>query len=187
MSDPIQIPTERLTLAEFYAWADQQPEGRYELQDGRVVAMAPERAAHVQAKTQAWLALRNAIRAAGLPCVAYGNGLAVEAADGRSYQPDALVNCGERLPGSALVAPNPVIVVEVGSPSTSRVDSTSKFADYMRPPVLRHYVILDAVKRIVIHHRRQDDGTILSRILGAGPLALDPPGLTIQVEALFED
>ena len=124
MSEPIQLPTERMTLAEFYAWAERQPEGRYEPQHGPVVAMAPMWRGMSRPSPQAWSALRNAIRAAGLPCVADGDGLAVEVADGRAYPPDALVKCGERLPGSALVASNPVIVVEVGSPSTSRVDST---------------------------------------------------------------
>lgn len=187
MAEPTEIPTHRMTVTEFFAWADEQPSGRYELLDGEVVAMAPERVAHVQAKAAAWLALRNAVRDAGIPCTAFGDGLAVEIGPGTAYQPDALVNCGDRLPGAAMVAPNPVIVVEVASPSTSRVDAIAKFRDYMTVAAVRHYLIVDPDKRITIHHAKAPDGRIATAILGTGTLALDPPGITIRVEDLFED
>jgi Uma2 family endonuclease len=79
------------------------------------------------------------------------------------------------------------VVVEVTSPSNSRVDLTTKFADYFRVPSVRHYLIVHLAKRIVIHHRRRDDGGIESAVLGAGPVVLDPPGITIRVEDLFAD
>jgi Uma2 family endonuclease len=44
MSTPdMRVP--RMKVPEFLSWADKQPDGkRYELVDGEVVAMAPERA-----------------------------------------------------------------------------------------------------------------------------------------------
>jgi Uma2 family endonuclease len=42
-----------------------------------------------------------------------------------------------------MTAPNPVIVVEVLSPSTRGIDTTVKLADYFRVSGLRHYVIVD--------------------------------------------
>ena len=40
----------RMTPDQFIAWTMQQPEGeRYELVDGEVLAMAPERAGHTRA------------------------------------------------------------------------------------------------------------------------------------------
>ncbi|MDO9707848.1 Uma2 family endonuclease [Paracraurococcus lichenis] len=187
MAEPTKIPTHRMTLAEFYAWAAAQPDGRYELFDGKVAAMAPERAAHAATKAQAWLALRNAIRAAGLPCQAFVDGLAVEVSESRSYLPDVVVNCGERVAPESLVAPTPVIVVEVASPSTARIDLVRKLPDYFRIPSIQHYLILDADSRMAIHHRRVPDGTHATWIAGSGSLVLDPPGITIRVEDLFED
>jgi Uma2 family endonuclease len=35
-----------MTAAEFLAWADTQPKGRFELVRGEIVAMAPEKARH---------------------------------------------------------------------------------------------------------------------------------------------
>ena len=187
MAEPIQIPTERMTRAEFYAWAEAQPGGKFELIDGQVVAMAPERAAHGTTKLLVTIALRNAMLQAGIPCQVFVDSLAVAVNDTVSYQPDALVNCGERLDPNTLVAPAPVIVVEVASPSTARIDAVRKLPDYFRVPSIQHYLILDTVQRMVIHHRRVPDGSHATWIAGTGPLLLDPPGITIRVEDLFEE
>jgi Uma2 family endonuclease len=42
---------------EFRLWYEAQPRGRYERMDGRIVAMAPERVAHVRIKAAVWKAL----------------------------------------------------------------------------------------------------------------------------------
>ena len=42
-----------------------------------------------------------------------------------------------------------------------------------------------AYKRVVIHHHLVEDGRIESRFLQEGPLSLDPPGLTIEVQDTF--
>ena len=57
----------RMNVTEFITWATVQPEGqRYELSQGELVAMAPERNRHVVVKQETWLALRNAIAEAKL-------------------------------------------------------------------------------------------------------------------------
>jgi len=186
MADPIQVPPGPMRVAEFLSWAEQQPEDRFELSEGEVVAMAAEQVAHIRTKNLVWLALRNAIREAGAPCEAHGDGLSVKISETSAYRPDALVHCGEPLARTALVAPHPVVVIEVTSPSTSRVDAIAKFTAYMRLPSVRHYLILDAEHRLVIHHQRLENGEIRSAIAGGGALTLDPPGIAIRVEDLFE-
>ena len=185
MSEQLDLPPSPMTVEEFCAWADAAPRGRFELAEGQPVAMAPERTAHVEAKAPAWLALRNAIRSAGLDCCAYVDGLAVRVDATTAYQPDALVNGGEPPARDALVAPNAVIVVEVTSPSTSRVDALDKFVAYLRVPSIHHHVKVDTVKRVVVHHQRVKPDVISSSIFGSGALTLDPPGITIEVEDLF--
>ena len=178
-------PPGKMSRQQFYAWAEQQPRGRYELMDGQVVAMAPERIGHARAKAASWLALHEAIAAAGVPCEAFMDGVAVEVGEDTAYVPDALVHCGPPPSEDSFTAPNPVIVVEVASPSTARVDSVQKLADYFRVPSILHYLILDTRRRMAVHHRRGEGGTILTTILPGGPLTLDPPGLHLTVEALF--
>jgi Uma2 family endonuclease len=41
-----------MTVDEFLSWADTQP-GRYELDDGEIVGMAPERIRHARTKSEA--------------------------------------------------------------------------------------------------------------------------------------
>ena len=45
---------------EYRSWAMAQPTGRYERVDGRVEAIAPERASHAKRKAMVWLTLRQA-------------------------------------------------------------------------------------------------------------------------------
>jgi Uma2 family endonuclease len=174
------------TADEFIAWALEQPTGRYELDNGAVVAMAPERASHAVAKLNAVIALRNAIGARGLPCRAFPDGMSVRVSDRTVYEPDALVRCGPPLPGDAVEIADPVIVVEVVSPSSRGVDRGVKLASYLLLPSLRHYLIVDTDKRVVIHHRRDEDDQIVVRIVHDGSLNLDPPGLTIEAGDIFD-
>ena len=186
MAEPARaLPTGRMTADDFIAWAMAQPGGRYELYDGRVVAMAPERVRHARSKAQAWRALDEAARRTGLPCEAFVDGLAVRIDETMVFEPDALLRCGDPLPGDAVECADPVVIVEVLSPSSGGVDSGAKFAGYFRLPSVRHYLLVDPKRRTVVHHAREGDGRILSRIVTEGALALDPPGLEIAAPDLF--
>ncbi len=177
----------RMTVEAFLAWMDEQPEGaRYELVAGEPVAMAPERVAHARLKAAAWLELRDGIRSRGLPCEALPDGMTVKIDEHTAYEPDAVVHCGgERLPDEAQIVPAPVIVVEVLSPSTRARDAGAKLDDYFRLPSVHHYLLVKTERRTVIHHRRRDDGGIDTRIVTAGALHLDPPGLALELDRLY--
>ncbi len=177
---------QRLTVPEFLTWAQSQAKGRYELIRGTVVAMAPERAAHVKAKQQIFLALHDAIRRGSVACEAWIDGLAVAIDDDTSYIPDVLVNCGAPIPPEAMIAPNPVIVVEVLSPSTGKIDRTVKRADYFRVPAVMHYVLADLIDRHVLHDRRLPNGEIAPTVVTGGDVVFDPPGITVAVASFLD-
>jgi Uma2 family endonuclease len=176
-------PTPRMTVDEFLAWAEERP-GRYELCDGEVVAMSPEQALHARTKFAVQSALDRAIAAAHLPCRMLPDGMTVRVNERTAYEPDALVYCGPPLADAAVLVPEPIILVEVLSPSTRRVDATRKLTDYFRLPSVHHYLIVDAGHRVVIHHRRGAD-IIETRIAYEGELNFDPPGLTLAVADLL--
>ena len=170
----------RITSDEFIAWAMEQPEGeRYELVDGQIVGMAPERAAHARTKGRIYERLAQAARASGLPCEAYPDGMAVEVDDHTIYEPDALLRCGTPLPDDAVKLDDPIVVIEVLSPSTRGRDAGAKLADYFRLPSVRHYLIVRTEDRVIIHHARGEDGAIATSIVREGTIRLDPPGLTL--------
>ena len=126
---------------EYRTWAEQQTSGRFERVNGVVVAMAPERAGHNRRKALIWQVLRRAVQAAGLRCEVYTDGMTVEVGDS-DYEPDAVVHFDGKLPDDAVAVPDPLVIVEVLSPSTSATDRAWKLHEYFRLPSLRHYLIV---------------------------------------------
>lgn len=181
----VVAPTPHMTVDAFIPWAMAQPSGRYELVRGAVVAMAPERARRARAKFLATRALSDALAAAGLPCEAYVNGLGVRIDDHTLYEPNALVRCGAPLDGETVEIDDPVVVVEVASPSTRDRDAGAKLADYFRLDSVAQYLIVDPDARLVVHHRRLGPDEIATRIVRAGVLTLDPPGVTLALAELL--
>lgn len=170
-----------LSVDEFLDWAEAQEHGRYELLRGKVVTMSPEPAGHARSKLNITRALTASIERSRIPCEAFVDSLAVVIDETTSYEPDVLVNCGPPVAPQSMKASNPVIVVEVLSPSTRNIDKSIKIPDYFRVPGLVHYLIVDLGRRNVLHYRRMTDGTITVAILRDGAITLDPPGLTLDV------
>lgn len=175
----------RMTAAAFIAWAMEQPDGRWELDDGEVVAMASERSGHALVKAEAWRALSDGVRAAGLRCQVFPDGMAVVVDETTVYAPDASVRCGQPLHPEAVSFSDPVIVVEVVSPSSRALDSQRKLLGNFGLPTVRHYLVIDLHGRALVHHARDAAGEIRTRILRDGALRLDPPGLSLEVADLF--
>ena len=167
----------------FRRWCETQTKGRFERVDGRIVAMAPERGAHLRVKGAVYSALKRAVADAGVLCQALPDGATVETGDS-DYEPDAMVNCGEPMADDAVAAPNPVIVVEVLSPGSMATDTGGKLADYFRVPSVAHYLIVHPTRRTITHHRRTGEG-IETRIIVNGPIAMDPPGIVITAEEIY--
>ena len=175
----------RMTAAEFFEWRPSQS-GRYELVAGEPVAMAPERVAHVRLKAKIWRALDAALRARATGCEALTDGASVRIDDSTVYEPDALVHWDPALAPDAIEVPSPIIVVEVLSPHSAGRDAGAKLEDYFRLPSVVHYLLVKTERPAVIHHRRQRDGTIATSIHHDGTIALDPPGITLELRELFE-
>ncbi len=176
----------RINAAEFLAWAQNQEKGRYELFRGETFAMAPERAEHVAAKAKIWRALADGVARAGAPCEAFVDGLGVKIDDQTVYEPDALVNCGDPIDADSLIAPSPVIIVEVISPSSRSFDKNSKLSDYFRLASVAHYLVVDLSRRLILHYQRRDDQIVVA-IVKEGRITLDPPGIDAAVEEMIPE
>ncbi len=147
--------------------------------------MSPERVLHGDTKGEAYAALRDAVRRAGLPFKVYPDGVAVRIDAKTNYQPDVSVSRGPRPPADAQAITDPIIVVEVLSPSTAAIDHRRKLSSYFWLQSVEHYVILDPERRVVIHHKRGQGRAIETRVLSNGLARLDPPGFELAVEALL--
>lgn len=174
-----------VSVDEFLDWAVGRP-GRWELVRGEIVKMSPETVGHAQIKGSIYLALVAAIRRSGLACHALTDGVIIRIDETTGYEPDAQVYCGERLKGTALEVPNPVIVVEVLSTATQRIDVTQKLAGYFRLPSVAHYLIADPTQPSIIHHARGAGDTIVTRMITEGTIMLDPPGLEFTLSDIYQ-
>ena len=172
-----------ISREEYRRWYDAQPRGRFERHDGEIVAMAAERAGHARMKLAIVNALARAVAHAGLRCQALPDGVTVETGES-AFEPDALVNCGEPMGDDDIAAPNPVVVVEVLSPGTAAIDTGAKLAGYFRVPSVQHYLVVHPTKRNVVHYRREGD-RIAAMPLAAGPVELDPPGISLDLDELY--
>jgi Uma2 family endonuclease len=111
--------------------------------------------------------------------------MAVRVNKSNVYEPDALVYCGPKLPPDALLLENPTIVVEVAAASTWRNDVTHKLSGYFSVASLVHYLIVYPDEPLAIHHRRIEDGKILTSISREGAVTLDPPGLEFGLSQFY--
>jgi Uma2 family endonuclease len=180
----VDEPAFRMSREEYRVWAEQQALGRFERVSGVVVAIAPERAVHNLRKFRVAQALDAAVRAAGLPCQVFTDGMTVEVGES-DYEPDAVLRCGGTLPSDAIAVPDPLVIVEVLSPGTSGIDRAWKLQEYFRLPSLRHCLIVWADKQQIVHHRRGDDAEIETLTVKGGTIGLDPPGISITVEDIY--
>lgn len=155
--------------------------------DGVVYAQAAERAAHLSTKLATHVALLTAIHSKRLPCRVVPDGASVRIDDySTAFEPDGFVYCGPAAAPSTLVFENPIIVVEALSPSTGRNNVSHKLAGYFKLQSVAHYLIIDPDEPLVIHHARQEGSGILTRIIREGTIALDPPGIEVEVTDLYE-
>jgi Uma2 family endonuclease len=185
MSALKKLQNSKMTFAEFLLWSEAQA-GRYELVRGYPVAMQSERARHAVVKGNVYMALRQAISDAKLPCTAYTDGLTVQIDDEHGFIPDALVQCGGVDPYS-VTADRPVIVVEVQSPSSILSDVMDKLPEYMTVPSIEHVLIIDPFQLRVLHFERRNDGTYTTRRLSRqDSVVFKLPGFTVFAEQFFE-
>jgi len=172
------------TVEEYLDWAATQRDlPRTELINGQIVAMTPERVEHIEIKVAAVIALKRAIARAGIPCHALGDGMTVRIDNHTAYEPDALVYCGERLKRGTMLARDPVVIVEVLSPTTSHTDTR---IGYFKLPSVHHYLIIDPDACSVAHHSRSASETVSVHTATSGTIRLDPPGLAIDLSEFFE-
>jgi Uma2 family endonuclease len=180
-------PEARMTPAEFLAWAEQQPSGRFERIDGVVVAMAPERASHNRCECATRDALRRAVSKAGLTsCEVFTGSMTVQV-ENSDFQPDALLRCGSRLPGDTTRVSDPLVLVEVLSPDSGTRDRATKLRAYFKLPSVQHYLIVWPDEQRIVRHSRMPDDQLATQVFMSGEISLDPPGITVTVEEFYAD
>ena len=151
----------RLTPEEYIAFERKAPPDaeiiRHEYINGELIAMSGASRAHNLITINISTALHSRLR--GSECETYANEMRVSTPTTTSYfYPDVVVVCEEpRFEDDTFdTLLNPIIFVEVLSPSTQVYDRREKFAHYRQLTSLQEYVLVSQDKVLVEHYRRQE-------------------------------
>lgn len=147
-----------VTLEDFIAAAEASEE-RLEFIDGQIVAMGGATITHGRITQRIAYALGAQLE--GSPCevLSQGNLVASGVAE-NAFVPDVVVFCGEprflQTAGGELLL-NPVMLVEVLSPSTAHMDRDAKLDNYRRIATLQEYLIVSQDRPRVERYMRQNE------------------------------
>jgi Uma2 family endonuclease len=160
-------PQARLT-PEQYLEIERAAEFRHEYYDGRMYAMSGASYAHVLIAANLTRRIGNALEKR--PCVVGTSDFRVRVSpDGLYTYPDVVVLCGEPkfADNQADTLLNPVLLIEVLSPSTEAYDRGFKFAQYRKLETLREYALVSQSEpRVEVFGRREDGHWLLSEFVG---------------------
>ncbi|WP_448191171.1 Uma2 family endonuclease [Azospirillum sp. sgz301742] len=147
----------RMSVDEFLVW-DDGTDTRYELIDGVPVAMAPTYGAHQIIAANIGRHIGNALDARP-PCHVRSEAGILKPNSIRNYfQADLAVTCSPHEPKQYAV-PNPLIIVEILSPSTEADDRKVKLPVYRAIPSVQEIVLVHSERLYGEVHRRLEDGT----------------------------
>lgn len=171
------------TIEDFIAFED-GTDTRYELHGGQIVAMAPASLIHNELVKRLG---RMIDRHLAEPCRSIPEaGVTVRDRAESYYQADLVVTCEARRQGQLWVE-QPLVVVEVLSPSTALTDFDRKLPDYRRIASLRHILLVDS-ERARIHHLQRDGERWVIGDVGPGErLRLEAIGAELDVDELYRD
>lgn len=113
---------------------------KHEFVEGEIYAMAGGTGDHNLISGELYGLLWEHLR--GSKCQPYINDIRVRVTKSVSYYPDVLVSCEEN-PEDPHLRNNPVLIIEVTSPSTENVDRREKLLFYQQMPTVQEYLVVD--------------------------------------------
>jgi Uma2 family endonuclease len=173
----------RMTVAEFLTW-DDGTDARYELIDGRPLAMAPVAPSHSVIVANVTHQLKSTLQR---PCyVGREAGVERPDRDDTFYEADVVVSCTPVTPDMAAI-PDPVVVIEVLSPSTVEHDRGRKAYEYRRIPSVREIVLVASEQRHIVIWRRRGAKWEVEDLIGDAALELEAVGVEVSLAEIYAD
>jgi Uma2 family endonuclease len=150
---------QRYTLEEYLA-LERESEAKYEYWDGEIFAMSGGTLAHdlIMCNTTNQLTPQLADK----DCRFFSNNMQIKVPIAPPYRyADGSVVCGkvevERFNGADLLV-NPILIIEVLSPSTEAYDRGDKFTYYKSIPSFREYLLIAQHRPHVTHYIKAETG-----------------------------
>lgn len=170
-----------------YLLVERDSEIKHEFDGGNILAMSGGTGRHSALGVKVALELM-ATKSNG--CTVFNSDMRVRVpATGRATYPDVSMVCGpiqyDPEDAGRTTFVNPILLVEVLSPSTEKGDRTNKWMHYQRIPSLQEYVLVSQQPRIEIY-RRTTTGAWQYFDIGEGTVKL-ATGPTLNLATLYAD
>ena len=172
----------RLSEAD-YLEGERDGQIRHELIDGHAYAMTGASDKHNKISGNIFAELRNVLKQSKSPCTAYINDMKVKVQND-FYYPDVMVVCDRQDPENDYYKTNPVIIIEVLSPATRRIDKTLKREAYLSLESLQEFVLIEQDKAEIEVFTRQSGWQAAYYYLG-DTIAFESIDASISVEDIY--
>jgi Uma2 family endonuclease len=160
---------------------------RHEFSGGYVYAMAGAKNVHNRVASAFIGSLHAQLR--GRPCEPFNSDTKVRIrfpTHTRFYYPDGMVVCDPN-PADDTFQDRPVVIAEVVSDATRRIDEGEKREAYLTIPTLAVYLVIETGQPRVVAHCRTDSGFVSSLYEGTGAtIPLEAIDAEVALAELYE-
>ena len=172
-----------LVSVDEYLEAEKHSQTKHEYVRGHVYAMVGASRAHNKLALALASLLRTHLRESG--CDVFISDMKVRIGD-IFYYPDVVVTCG-KADTNPYFSTEPVLVVEVLSPTTEAADRVDKRLGYQSLPSLKEYVLVNQDRRKVEVYRRSGAGWDLETYTGQDIVRLTSVDFSASTADLYGD
>ena len=183
------LPKPKYTIEE-YVKLEKSSEERYEYFDGEVFAIAGGSLEHLRISKNVARHLENKLE--GRPCEAFPFEMRVKVPTAPPYRyPDVTVVCGEPITEEFQGLPllvNPLLLVEVLSPTTKDYDKDGKFLAYQSIESFQEYLLVAQDRPHITRYVRQADNQWLrSDFIGLeSNVEVKSLGVTLPLSEIYQ-
>ncbi len=178
------IAASRLPISiEQYLEAELTAPVKHEYVAGHIYAMVGTSKVHNRIAINLTAALNTHLR--GGPCQVFMADVKVYVKNATAfYYPDVVVAC-DRGDSDPYVVTKPLLIVEVLSPSTERIDREEKLHNYRQLDSLEEYVLITPETKEAEVHRRVEGLWKVEAYAGEGNIQFASVGLILTLEEVF--
>ena len=181
---PKEILIKKSTLSDFFAVADSNPDQRFELVNGQIIAMSNASIPHNTIINNFVILLGGRFMNGNLPCRIYAEANC-KINDNNCFQPDFAVICHK--PTNTRYLENPLVVGEVLS-SNRKDDLTIKLPLYQATPSIQEICYLEQDNMaITVYRRDKADNWVTAQYNQGDIFELKSLDLAMPIEQFYRD
>ncbi|HEY3395980.1 MAG TPA: Uma2 family endonuclease [Lacipirellulaceae bacterium] len=177
---------ELVSVADYLA-GELTSDTKHEYSGGYMYAMAGATNVHNRIATNWLLAMGRRLQ--GKPCEQFNSDTKVRIqfpTHTRFYYPDGMVVCEPNAADESF-QDQPVVIAEVVSDATRRVDEGEKREAYLTIPTLSAYLVIETLRPRVVVHRRGENGFAAEAYEGSGAvIPLEAIDVELPLAELYE-